>query len=133
MSNVPTTFEGPVCNLNAKVNVQQPTMQSAPQIPVANDLPSALQAIQNITQILQTLVNQLPGQNNTQQNTPQRSSQQASPGGDFHQVPGSMVTQPVRIYNPDNPQQYVDVAQVTHVQFANKLGIKLTYSNPVGG
>ena len=53
MSSVPTTFEGPVCNLNAKVNVQQPAIQSMPQIPVANDLPSALQAIQSMSQIMQ--------------------------------------------------------------------------------
>ena len=73
MSSVPTTFEGPVCNLNAKVNVQQPAIQSMPQIPVANDLPSALQAIQSLSQIMQILINQLPGQNNTQQNSTTQS------------------------------------------------------------
>ena len=126
MSSVPTTFEGPVCNLNAKVNVQQPAIQSMPQIPVANDLPSALQAIQSLSQIMQILINQLPGQNNTQQNSTTQSN-----GGNFQEVPGSRRSQQVRIFNPDDHSQYVDVNQVTYVKFANKLGQNLVYSNPV--
>ena len=128
MSSVPTTFEGPVCNLNAKVNVQQPAIQSMQQIPVANDLPSALQAIQSMSQIMQILINQLPGQNNTQQG----NSTKQSNGGNFQEVPGSRRSEQVRIYNPDDHTQYVDVKQVTYVKFANKLGQNLVYSNPVG-
>lgn len=128
MSSVPTSFEGPVCNLNAKVNVQQPPIQSAPQIPVANDLPSALQAIQSMSQILQVIINQLPGPNNIIQ---QNNAKQPS-GGNFQEVPGSRQSQNVRIYNPSDHTQYVDVNQVTYVKFANKLGQNLVYSNPVG-
>ena len=142
MASVPTNYEGPVCNLNTNrnANTPQPSVPITPQIALATDLPSALQAINQIAQTLQQMLGQGWGPNNFYFGGGQGGGGGGGGGGqrpppkppnpgDFTEVPGSRVTTTVRIYNPDDHTQYVDVEQVQHVQFANLLKQKLTYSN----
>ena len=118
----------PVCNVNGPQPVVQPSPQALPAIPVATNLATAIQAINVMRQAINTMNNNIPPNNqnnqntningfttkqNQQQNTPQKSS--------FVQV--SVVKNTVRITNPDNPDQYVDVEQITG----------LTMQNPVTG
>lgn len=135
MADVPTNYEGPVCNLNSKLEVPQPTAPSFPQIPVATDLASGLQAINNISNIIQHMLGSTPGPNNFFFGG---GGGGGNGGGgarppdklfDFVEVPGTRVTEKVRVFNPDDNSQFVDVQQVKHVQFANKMKQKLTYSN----
>ena len=130
-ASVPTTFEGPVCNLNNRQNVVQPTPATLPQIPVVTDLQSAINAGNVMRQILQALLNQFPGlANNVAALNPnnQTSGGQtfAVGGGDFKQT--NMTTKKVRVTNPDDSSQYVDVQQVTGVTWKNSLGQSLNYS-----
>lgn len=118
----------PVCNVNVPQPVVQPSPPALPAIPVATNLATAIQAINVMRQAINTMNNNIPPNNqnnqntningfttkqNQQQNTPQKSS--------FVQV--SVVKNTVRITNPDNPDQYVDVEQITG----------LTMQNPVTG
>lgn len=118
----------PVCNVNVPQPVVQPSPPALPAIPVATNLATAIQAINVMRQAINTMNNNIPPNNqnnqntnmngfttkqNQQQNTPQKSG--------FVQV--SVVKNTVRITNPDNPDQYVDVEQITG----------LTMQNPVTG
>ena len=118
----------PVCNVNVPQPVVQPSPPALPAIPVATNLATAIQAINVMRQTINTMNNNIPPNNqnnqntningfttkqNQQQNTPQKSG--------FVQV--SVVKNTVRITNPDNPDQYVDVEQITG----------LTMQNPVTG
>ena len=133
MSNVPTTFDGPVCNLNNRQNVVQPTAATLPQIPVVTDLQSAINASNVMRQILQALLNQFPGLANNvaalnPNNTPPGGGDAfAVGGGDFKQQ--NVTTKKVRVTNPQDSSQYVDVEQVTGVTWKNGLGQKIKYSN----
>jgi hypothetical protein len=131
MSSVPTTFEGPVCNLNNRQNVVQPTPATLPQIPVITDLASAINAGNLMRQILQALLNQLPGlANNVAALSPNNPGTTAFAvgGGDFKQT--NLTTKNVKVTNPDDSSQFVNVQQVTGVTWTNGLGQKVTYSNP---
>jgi hypothetical protein len=133
MSSVPTTFEGPVCNLNNRQNVIQPTAATLPQIPLITDLASAINAGNVMRQIIQALLNQLPDlANNVAQLNPDLKPTGATAfavgGGDFKQ--SNLTTKKVRVTNPSDSTQYVDVEQVTGVTWKNGLGQKVTYSNP---
>jgi len=142
MANVPTNYEGPVCNLNTNRNTVQPDPPITPQIPVATDLASALQAINKMAQTLQNMLGQGWGPNNFYfgggggggfggggGGGGQRPPPKPPNPSDFVEVPGTRRMTTVRIYNPQDHTQYVDVEQVEHVQFANKLKQKLTYTN----
>lgn len=123
---VPTTYEGPVCNLNNKVNLQQPTAQSLPQIPVATDAASTTAATNVIRQIIMDMLGDLPIGNNISENggTPSTGSSNA---GNFVEVPGTRQTSTKRIYNPDDNSQYVDITQITGLTFKDAAGNTLVF------
>lgn len=141
MPNVPTNYEGPVCNLNSKLDIPQPTAPTFPQIPIATDQASTQAAVNAMRQFLQNMFGDTAGPNNIffgggggqgggggGGGGGNRPNPQPKPT-DFVEVPGTRVTENVRVFNPDDNSQYVDVQQVKHVQFANKMKQKLTYSN----
>ena len=116
----------PVCNVNVPQPVVQPSPPALPAIPVATNLATAIQAINVMRQAINTMNNNIPPNNqnsqnptmngfttkqNQQQNTPQKSG--------FVQV--SVVKNTVRITNPDNPDQYVDVEQITGLTMQNSV------------
>ncbi len=108
----------PVCNINPKNPPPQSVAPVLPSIPLANDLASALAALNAIRQwILQftggfvqpspTTVNIIGGR-----------------VGNFAEVPTARVVETTRIYDPNDPTQqtYVDVNQIVGLEFANGTG-----------
>lgn len=124
-----------VCNINTGVQPNQPQTPPYPSIPLATDLPSALNAINNMRLILQGLTNQLPTLFPNLDNP--RNAKNGQPGGggggqqggNFTEVPGTRQTKTVKVTNPQDSTQFVMVDQITAVTFANKTGQTLTWTN----
>lgn len=131
----------PVCNQPTEPVFPTPTVTDMPPIPVATDLASALRAINAMRQFLMILSGQIP----------RHRSSDTSPGGrgggggsrpndkksgnsgpqhlqDFTEVRPERVINTVRVFNPDNKDQFVDVQQITGLVFQNKTGQKLRFS-----
>ena len=123
MSNAPT------CNVNPNAPVVQPKAVPLPSIPIATDLPSALMALSAIRTILNVSNNANSPQNNVTPYTvknPQPTSKQQQPGpssgsktSGFTQT--NVVTQDIKVYNPDNKSQYVTVTQITGLTMVNNV------------
>ena len=97
----------PVCEIQPVISTAQPAPSSLPAIPVATDLPSALQAIQALTMWVRQarpLLNPQP-----QQSQGLAKNQQPTSGG-WKRVSQQYKT--VRVTNPNDPSQYVDVQQI---------------------
>lgn len=107
----------PVCHISPDEPITQPTPRYLPSIPQATDLQSALAAINSMRQILLSLLGQIP-QNNLQRNggSGTRTTQQQSgkkPDAGFREI--SRVVQTVRVYNPKDKSQYVDVERINRL------------------
>lgn len=134
MTDVPTNYEGPVCNLNSKLTLAQPMAPTFPQIPVAMDQASTQAAVNTMRQILLNMLNPSTGNNTLTPNNPPGSdtspggtSGEATKPGDFNEVPGTRQTKKVKVSNPQDANQFVMVEQVTGVTFKNKQGQTLKY------
>lgn len=89
-----------------------------PSIPVATDLPSALQAINALRQTINIIIN------NTTPSNPGgspgggfKSQNQPNPQANFTEIRANRVTQTVRVFNPQDHNQFVDVQQITGLTF----------------
>ena len=116
----------PVCNVNVRQPVVQPSPPALPAIPIATNLATAIQAINVMRQAINTMNNNIPPNNQNNQNTimngftTKQDQQQNTPQkSGFVQV--SVVKNTVRITNPDNPDQYVDVEQITGLTMQNAV------------
>jgi len=134
----------PTCNINPKNPPPQSKAPALPAIPIATDLVTALAAINALRQLTIQYFNQLPSPGNTtfvlnpNPNTPTgpvvrgpgSPGYPAVSGGNFAEVTASRVVTTTRIYDPNDPTQqtYVDVAQITGLQFANKAGQVINWS-----
>ena len=112
----------PVCNINPKNPPPQSLAPTLPSIPIAIDLPSVIAAVNNIRQWIIQYTNQGQGGGGGPNN-----QNQGGGGGNlsnFTEVPNSRQTTTTRIYDPNDPtkQTYVDVKQITALDFANKAG-----------
>ena len=112
--------QAPICYINPPAPTAEPIAPTIPSIPVATDLQSLIQAVNTIAQIIRTMNNQDPGPGQritglTVNNEPKKHR------SDFHEVVQKRIVQKVRVYNPQNHKQYVDVNQITGLTFANKL------------
>jgi hypothetical protein len=102
MSNAPVcNVKGVVLPPSAKLPVLQP-------IPKATDLPSALKAIQALTNNFNTVYN--------------------SSGGNFVELPQYRTYQTVRVYDPADNSVYVDVQQITRMVFGDATGNTITWN-----
>lgn len=108
----------PVCNISVNEVINQPPGVKLPSIPQATDLPSALSAIQAMTDMLNILVGNIP---NTR-GQPGRAGQAGQPGknpknsiGRFTEVSGSRVTEKVKVTNPQDSSQFVEVERINKV------------------
>jgi hypothetical protein len=86
-----------------------------PAIPVATDMASAIQAINTMRQIIQAMTNQTGGGGGGGPGTV--STVQAN----FQENKSKRVVQTVRVYNPNDKTQFVDVKQITGLTFENRL------------
>lgn len=104
----------PVCNVNQTRKPVKIVGPPLPPIPKATDLPSAIQAINAITQTINVIVNNI---------TPSNPGGQTGGGGfteqnaNFTEVRAQRVTTTQRIFNPQDNTQYVDVQQITGLSF----------------
>lgn len=101
MSNNPL-----VCNVQGPVKFPDQKISNFQPIPKATDLPSALRAIQAITNNFYTLMK----------------------AGNFQEQRQLRTFQTVRVFNPDDSNQWVDVQQITGLTFVDPVtGRTLTW------
>jgi hypothetical protein len=118
----------PVCNIDAPTPVGSGITSKLVSIPVANGVNNTT-VINALRQAIQNIYNNQQSQNN-------RNSSGGGGGqsalGKFVQT--SIQTKVVRVYNPDDNTQWVDVKQVTSVTWQNSTtGQSITYVQPPGG
>jgi hypothetical protein len=113
----------PVCNIAVKPPPGSPNLPGLQPIPKATDLASALKAIAALTSNFNALQSGL---------TKPKSSANPSSGGGFNTQGNNFVeerplrvTQTVRIYNPQDNTQYVDVQQITGLVFKDSTSGQL--------
>lgn len=119
----------PVCNVNQRIPRPNPSIPLVPPIPRATDLPSALRAIQALTQAIQILSNQHPptqfnqgdviinnvgGGGGTRRSNPNSN-------GDFVEIRERRETSDQRIYDPNDREVYVDVKRIDSLTFFDKV------------
>ena len=128
----------PVCNINPKSPIPQSVAPALPAIPVAIDLATAIAALNAIRQWIIQYTNAgqggAGGQNNqgggggTTPITP--GSGNSANNSNFSENPSKRVTKTQRIYDPNDPSQqtYIDVDQIVGLQFSNKAGNTIKWS-----
>jgi hypothetical protein len=120
----------PTCLIQPTIKIEQPDPRTAPSIPRAHDLDSAIRAINAIADYLRWLNNML-SQNNHRPNPSggggsTNSKKNSNKVGKYTEV--SRSTKTVRIYNPNDKSQYVDVEQIYALNFQdNKTGETWTW------
>lgn len=123
----------PVCHIPSSSEVADPTARQFPSIPQATDLQSALAAINAMRQILQQLMGMLTP-NNLQVNNNYYGMQQPGGGGrittntrkpsqkrDRGFIEVHRVTSRVRVYNPNDHEQYVDVERINQLVLRDNI------------
>lgn len=118
----------PVCNIDAPTPPGSGITSPLVSVPIANGSNNTY-VINAIRQAIQNIYNQ---------NRSQSSGGGGGGGGgksalgEFKQT--SFQTKVVRVYNPDDDTQWVDVRQVTSVTWKNSTtGQSITYNQPSGG
>lgn len=89
----------PVCNVQGVVKLPDQALAKFQPIPKATDLPSALKAIQAITNNFYTLAR----------------------AGNFIENRSLRTYQTVRVFNPEDTSQWVDVLQITGLTFVDPV------------
>lgn len=114
----------PVCNINAKVPAAQPVVSPYPAIVRAYDLPSAIKAINQIANFVQILGDQF-----NQFNPPgEPQARQAAGIGNFREIRQERQTEDVKIVDPNDPEVFVEVRQITGLAFKeNGSGKKIVW------
>ena len=120
----------PVCNISPKNPPPQSLAPTLPSIPIATDVPSLIAAVNALRQWIIQYTNQGQGGSGGPNNQNQGGGTNPGGGGgggnlsNFTEVPNSRQTTTTRIYDPNDPtnQTYVDVKQITALDFANKAG-----------
>lgn len=110
----------PVCNVQGLVQAPQQKLASVQPVPPATDLPSALKAIQALTNNLNN------AQNQANQPTPEPTEPTVSLGN-FSEDKSFRTTSTVRIFNPSDNTQYVDVVQITQLVFKDPDGRSIVW------
>lgn len=89
----------PVCNVQGPVRFPDQKLNPFQGIPKATDLPSALKAIQAITNNFNTLMK----------------------AGNFQELRQFRTFETVRVFNPEDTNQWVDVLQITGLVFQDPV------------
>lgn len=119
----------PVCNIDAVVPAPTGITSPLAAIPVANGN-NTVQVLNALRQAIMNIYNQ---------NSGSRSSSGSGAGGTQNPALGKfqqtdIQTKLVKIYNPDDNTQWVQVRQVTAVTWTNHTtGQTITYNQPNGG
>jgi hypothetical protein len=112
--------DAPISYTNLNENIQQPTSPGMPAIPLASDLPSALEAIRALTQGYNTQYNMNPA-GNRNNSTPKKPKL-----GKYVEDKPKRITKKERIYHKDDKTGKVDKEQYVDVETINSLTFKDT-------
>lgn len=107
------TGTAPVCLLQPDIKIEQPDPRLWPPIPPAHDLASALRAINAMRNLLQQLMDLL-SHNNLFPHPPGKRGgfKVVDPKKQAAYQEVHRTTKVVRVYNPQDKSQYVDVEQI---------------------
>jgi hypothetical protein len=111
--------QAPICYINPPAPTAEPLAPTIPAIPPATDLQSALAAIAALTQIVRALASQFPVTGGGR--ITDLTVIPAKKKNNFYEVVQKRTVKKVRVTNPNNPSQFVDVNQITGLTFENKL------------
>ena len=103
----------PVCEIQPVISTEQPTAPALPAIPVATDLASALGALNAIGMWIRQatpILTQLARQGGISGFKTKSSGKKAGQQGRWTPVQQQYKT--VRVTNPNDPSQYVDIQQI---------------------
>lgn len=106
----------PVCTLPNQPPTFDSTSPSLPSIPPATDLQSTITAVNALRQYIIGNRGGGPPQNNTAKTN--RTSNQKKDTSNFVEIKRN--TTKVKVYNPDDHTQWVEVKQITMLTFKNK-------------
>lgn len=106
----------PVCHIPPTTPVSQPAPKFLPAIPPATDLASALAAINQIRNVIHILAGQ---QGNA---GPRGASGKdgTNANANVQWVEESRVEETIRIKNPDDPTQFVDVKRINQLKMKDQ-------------
>lgn len=108
--------QAPVCHIPPAMPNTVPTVKNLPAVPPATDLKSAIQAVNAIRQIVQIITNQQIQQPYTNNFI-----------ADWEE--SDRVTEVVRVYNPNDKSQYVDIQRINKLTMKDKkTGSKWTFN-----
>lgn len=111
--------DAPVCHIVQQLPGAEPQTARLPAIPIATDLPSALAAIAALRQIVHSITGQLP-------NLGTAKTQPV-----LKEILNKRTTETVRVKNPQDNSQFVDVEQINHLEFQDaSSGQKLIWNRP---
>lgn len=111
----------PICVIDPIISTQQPAAKILPSIPPATDLASALAAISALTAAVNTMLGRtaVPTNKGGGFNVIDPTSKKAKPQPRFNE--SSRVTEVLRIYNPDDKAQFVDVQQIKQLTMRDSV------------
>lgn len=116
----------PVCPVSRDEVIGQPSTANIPNIPLANDLPSALAAINAMRQAVMIMNNRIIINNTyiTPGKQGGNSSTKTKPpsDGDFKEVAGTRQTKTVRVEQEGNPNNFVEFEQINSLTLKDKNG-----------
>lgn len=119
--------KAPICHesRDEAFPVKQPSL--IPNIPPANDLPSALAAINALANAMRIITNRQNARP-PQPWTPQINNFASTNSSRWQEVRSERVKQVVRVKNPQDPSQFVDVEQINGLTFSDqKTGEKFSW------
>lgn len=129
MSNT-VSQNAPVCNVQGVVQEPNQQVSAFQPIPKATDLASALAAINAMANNLNNLFKQGAfsggGVHDLSTNNKKKP---AKPAGNYREDPARRVSKTVRVFNPQDSSQYVDVKQIVRLTFVDPVtGRTITWS-----
>jgi len=108
------TTNAPVCHIPPDTVTQQPSPVSLPAIPPAE---ATIASLQHTVNVMRQVINILTGNNHTTNNNNSFSNNAVPVSGSWTQK--SIATEVVRIYNPEDKTQYVDVERINKLVMGN--------------
>lgn len=118
-------MSAPVCHIAPENSrIPQPAVRGLPAIPIATDLQSALAAINAMRLIIQKITNQNQDDNGTQINNFQMKPDKSTTWAE-----DSRKTETVKVYNPDDHSQFIEVERINQLVMKDKTtGNKWTWN-----
>lgn len=107
--------DAPISYTNLNENIQQPAPPAMPSVPLANDLPSALEAIRALTHGYNIQYGMRSGgnSNNTAPSKPKI--------GKYSEQKPLRVTKTIKVYSKQDPETFIEVKQINAMTFRDSI------------